>query len=76
MAEVRRQAASGPPVVNVEDRSGGSVLQRIGAAFGGRHVRRSSAQRAFGPIGAGSLMPIDVAQAGVVERALGSLVAA
>lgn len=39
MAEVSRQATSGPPVVNVEDQQGGGVLQRIRAALAGRHVR-------------------------------------
>ncbi|MGH9255108.1 MAG: hypothetical protein ACRD3C_11115 [Vicinamibacterales bacterium] len=35
-----------------------------------------AAQRAFGQIGAGALMPVDVAQAGVVQLALGALVPA
>lgn len=35
-----------------------------------------AAQRAFGQIGAGTLMPIDVAQAGIVQLALGAVVAA
>jgi hypothetical protein len=35
-----------------------------------------AAQRAFGRIGAGALMPVDVVQAGVVQLALGTLVPA
>jgi hypothetical protein len=35
-----------------------------------------AAQRAFGQIGAGALLPIDVRQASLVQLALGTLVAA
>ena len=53
MAEIGRQTASGPPVVNVEDWRGGSLLQRIGAALGGRHVRErlTAVERAVRKLG-------------------------
>src|SRR5688572_2352701 len=39
MAEVGRQAAAGPSIVNMDDPSDRTLLRRIGAALGGRHTR-------------------------------------